>query len=160
MELPFAAIQQLCSPNLDLVEHLPEPQREAFEVALGLRAGHPPSPYLVGLAVLNLLSDAAEERPLLCVVDDAQWLDRSSARVLSFVARRLLAEKIVMLFAARGPIDALDGVAEVGVDRWGIEMRGRCSTRSCRRESTSASWSGLSSRQAATRSPSSNFRAA
>jgi DNA-binding CsgD family transcriptional regulator len=119
MELPFAAIQQLCSPSLDLVAHLPDPQHEAFDVALGLRAGHPPSPYLVGLAVLNLLSDAAEEQPLLCVVDDAQWLDRSSARVLSFVARRLLAEKIVMLFAAREPIDALTGVAEVRVEPLG-----------------------------------------
>jgi hypothetical protein len=115
IELPFAAIQQLCSPNLDLVDLLPEPQREALEVALGLRTGHPPGPYLVGLAVLSLLSEAAEEQLLLCTVDDAQWLDRSSARVLSFVARRLLAEKIVMLFAAREPIGTLDGVAEIRI---------------------------------------------
>src|SRR5262245_35989566 len=119
MELPFAAIQQLCSPNLDLVERLPEPQRAAFEVALGLSAGRPPSPYLVGLAVLSLFSEAAEEQPLLCVVDDAQWLDGTSARVLSFVARRLLAEKIAMLFAAREPISALDGAAEIRVEPLG-----------------------------------------
>src|SRR5262245_55434445 len=116
MELAFAALQQLTSPSLDLIERLPGPQREAFEVALGLSAGHPPSPYLVGLAVLNLFSEAAEDQPLLCVVDDAQWLDRSSARVLSFVARRLLAERIVMVFAAREPIGALDGVAELRVE--------------------------------------------
>jgi DNA-binding CsgD family transcriptional regulator len=119
MELPFAALQQLCTPSFDLIEHLPDPQREAFEVALGLSAAHLPSPYLVGLAVLNLLSEAAEEQPLLCVVDDAQWLDRSSARALSFVARRLLAEKIVMVFAAREPIGALDGVAELRVEPLG-----------------------------------------
>src|SRR5215831_645518 len=116
IELAFAGVQQLCSPSLDLLERLPDPQREAFEVALGLSVGPVPSPFLVGLAVLNLLSEAAEEQPLLCVVDDAQWLDRSSARVLSFVARRLLAEQIVMLFAAREPIDALNGVAEVRVE--------------------------------------------
>jgi hypothetical protein len=119
MELAFAALQQLCSPSLDLVEHLPAPQREAMEVALGLSAGRPPNPFLVGLAVLNLLSEAAEERQLLCVVDDAQWLDRASARVLAFVARRLLAEKIAIVFAARQPIDALSGFAELRVDPLG-----------------------------------------
>ena len=116
MELAFAALQQLSSPSLDLIEHLPDPQREAFEVALGLSAGRPPNPYLVGLAVLNLLSEGAEERPLLCLVDDAQWLDRSSARVLAFVARRLLAEKIAIVFASREPIDELAGVAELRVE--------------------------------------------
>src|SRR5262245_53167308 len=119
MELAFAALQQLSAPSLDLIEHLPDPQREAFEVALGLSAGRPPNPFLVGLAVLNLLSEEAEERPLLCLVDDAQWLDRASARVLSFVARRLLAEKIVIVFAAREPIDALAGVAELQVEPLG-----------------------------------------
>jgi DNA-binding CsgD family transcriptional regulator len=115
MELAFAALQQLCSPSLDLIEHLPEPQREAFEVALGLSTGRPPNPFLVGLAVLNILSDAAEELPLLCVVDDAQWLDRASARVLAFVARRLLAERIALIFAAREALGALAGIAELRI---------------------------------------------
>jgi DNA-binding CsgD family transcriptional regulator len=119
MELAFAALQQLCSPSLDLMAHLPDPQRDALDVALGLAAGLPPNRYLVGLAVLNLLSEAAEARPLFCMVDDAQWLDDSSARVLAFVARRLLAEKIVMVFAARERISALAGVAELRVEPLG-----------------------------------------
>jgi AAA ATPase-like protein len=119
MELAFAALHQLCSQSLGLLEHLPEPQREALEVALGLRAGRAPNPFLVGLAVLNLLSDGAEEQPLLCVVDDAQWLDRASAGVLAFVARRLLAERIAIVFAAREPIDALGGFAELRVEPLG-----------------------------------------
>jgi DNA-binding CsgD family transcriptional regulator len=119
MELAFAALQQLCSPSLDLLERLPEPQRDAFEIALGLSAGRPPNLFLVGLAVLTLLSEAAEEHPLLCVVDDAQWLDRASARVLAFVARRLLAEKVAMVFAAREPIEALAGFAELHVEPLG-----------------------------------------
>jgi AAA ATPase domain len=119
MELAFAALHQLCSPSLDLMERLPDPQRDAFEVALGLSAGLPPNPFLVGLAVLNLLSEAAEEQPLLCVVDDAQWLDRSSARVLAFVARRLLGEKIAMVFAAREPIGGLAGAAELRIETLG-----------------------------------------
>src|SRR5438876_4465062 len=119
MELAFAALQQLCSPSLDLIENLPAPQRDAVEVALGLSAGRTPNPFLVGLAVLNLLSEAAEEQPLLCVVDDAQWLDRASARVLAYVARRLLAEKIAMVFAAREPIEALAGLAELHVEPLG-----------------------------------------
>src|SRR5690242_1149177 len=82
MELPFAALQQLCSPSVDLLDRLPEPQRDAFEIALGLSKGRAPDPFLIGLAVLNLLSEAAQQEPLLCVVDDAQWLDRASARVL------------------------------------------------------------------------------
>ena len=115
MELAFAALQQLCTPSLHLVERLPDPQLEALEVALGLSAGRTPNPVLVGLAVLNVLSEAAVEQPLLCVVDDAQWLDRASAGVLAFVARRLLAERIAMLFAAREPIESLARVAEVRV---------------------------------------------
>jgi predicted ATPase len=107
MELPYAALQQLCSPILDLRERLPDPQRDALAVAFGLIAGSAPNPFLVGLAVLGLLSEAAEERPLLCVVDDAQWLDRASARALAFAARRLLAEKIALVFAAREPPDVL-----------------------------------------------------
>jgi DNA-binding CsgD family transcriptional regulator len=119
MELAFAALQQLCSPSLDLMERLPDPQREAFEVALGLSAGRAPNPFLVGLAVLNLLSEAAVEQPLLCVIDDAQWLDRASERVLAFVARRLLAERIAMVFAARERISSLAGVAELQVEPLG-----------------------------------------
>jgi DNA-binding CsgD family transcriptional regulator len=119
MELAFAALQQLCSPSLDLIERLPEPQREAFEVALGLSTGRPPNPFLVGLAVLNILSEAAEEQPLLCVVDDAQWLDGASARVLAFVARRLLAERIALIFAAREALGALAGIAELRVEPLG-----------------------------------------
>src|ERR687892_2907986 len=115
MELAFAALQQLCSPSLDLMERLPGPQRDAMEVALGLSAGRAPNPFLVGLAVLNLLSEAAEEAPLFCVVDDAQWLDRASERVLAFVARRLLAEKIAMVFAVREPIDSFAGLADLHV---------------------------------------------
>jgi predicted ATPase len=109
MELPYAAAQQLCFPLLDLSEHLPEPQRDALGIAFGLRAGPTPNPFLVGLAILGLLSEAAEERPLLCVVDDAQWLDRASAQVLAFVARRLLAEKIALVFATREPGETLAG---------------------------------------------------
>ncbi len=119
MELAFAALQQLCSPSLEHLEHLPEPQRNALEVAFGLSKGRPPSPFLVGLAVLNLLSEAAQERPLLCLVDDAQWLDRASARALTFVARRLLAEKIVLVFAARELGDALAGLPELHVEPLG-----------------------------------------
>jgi DNA-binding CsgD family transcriptional regulator len=103
MELPFAAVQQLCSPTLELMEHLPEPQREALGVAFGLRTGPAPNPFLLGLAILGLISEAAEERPVLVVVDDAQWLDRASARVLAFVARRLLAERVALVFATREP---------------------------------------------------------
>jgi DNA-binding NarL/FixJ family response regulator len=119
MELAFAALQQLCSPSLDLLERLPDPQREAFAVALGLSAGRPPSAFLVGLATLNLLSEAAEEQPLLCIVDDAQWLDAASSRVLAFVARRLLAERIAIVFAAREQIDSLAGFAELQVEPLG-----------------------------------------
>ena len=92
MELAFAALHQLCSPLLDRQTRLPGPQRAALETVFGLRTGDPPDRFLVGLAVLSLLSDVSEEGPLLCVIDDAQWLDRASAQVLGFVARQLLAE--------------------------------------------------------------------
>jgi DNA-binding CsgD family transcriptional regulator len=101
MELDYAALQQLCSPILEFSERLPDPQRDALGVAFGLSAGPAPSPLLVGLAVLGLLSDAAEQQPVLCVVDDAQWLDAASARALAFVARRLVAERIALAFATR-----------------------------------------------------------
>src|SRR5258705_8926650 len=99
MELDYAALQQLCSPILELIERLPDPQGEALGVAFGLSAGQPPSPFLVGLAVLGLLSEAAEQQPVLCVVDDAHWLDAASARALAFVGRRLLAERIALAFS-------------------------------------------------------------
>ena len=101
MKLDYAALQQLCSPILEFSDRLPDPQRDALGVAFGLSAGQAPSPFLVGLAVLGLLSEAAEQQPLLCVVDDAQWLDGASARALAFVAHRLLAERIALAFATR-----------------------------------------------------------
>jgi DNA-binding CsgD family transcriptional regulator len=103
MELPFAGLQLLCAPLLDGLERLPPPQRDALGTAVGVSAGAPPDRFLVGLAVLSLLSDAAEQEPLVCVIDDAQWLDQSSAQVLAFVARRLEAESVVLLFAEREP---------------------------------------------------------
>jgi DNA-binding CsgD family transcriptional regulator len=119
MELPFAALQQLCSPILDQAEGLPDPQRVALSVAFGLSDGQAPNPFLVGLAALGLLSEVSQKRPLLCVVDDAQWLDRESARALAFVARRLLAEKIAFVFAARELGDALAGLPELRVEPLG-----------------------------------------
>ena len=116
MELAFAALHQLCFASLDLSEHLPDPQRAALEIALGVSAGEAPSPFLVGLAVLGLFSQMADDEPLLCVIDDAQWLDRASARVVGFVARRLFAERIAIVVAAREPIDALAGFAELRVE--------------------------------------------
>ena len=110
MELPFAGLHQLCGPMLGGLARLPPPQRDALRTAFGLSTGAQPDRFLVSLAVLSLLSDAAEERPLLCLVDDAQWLDRSSAQVLAFVARRLQAESVVLLFAKREPGE-LDGLA-------------------------------------------------
>jgi DNA-binding CsgD family transcriptional regulator len=119
MELPFAAVQQLCAPILELMERLPQPQRDALAVAFGLAAGQAPNPFLVGLAVLGLLSEAAEELPLLCVVDDAQWLDGASARALAFVARRLVAERIALLFATREPGTAIARLPELRVEPLG-----------------------------------------
>src|SRR6266536_1537625 len=104
-ELAFAALHQLCAPLADSFDRLPGPQRDALAITFGLSDGSAPDRFLVGLAVLSLLSEAAQERRLLCVVDDAQWLDRASAGVLAFVARRLLAESVVMLFGAREPSD-------------------------------------------------------
>jgi hypothetical protein len=89
MELPYAGLHQLSAELLDEREQLPAPQREALATAFGLSSGTRPDRFLLGLAVLSLLSNAAEEQPLVCVVDDVQWLDRSSAQVLAFVARRL-----------------------------------------------------------------------
>jgi DNA-binding CsgD family transcriptional regulator len=115
MELPYATVHLLCSPSLELLDNLPLPQREALAVALGLSSGQAPEIFLVGLAVLGLLSEAANKRPLLCIVDDAQWLDRESARALAFVARRLLAERIALVFATREMGDLLAGLPELDV---------------------------------------------
>ena len=108
MELPFAGVHQLCAPVLSHLAHLPGPQRDALGTAFGLLAGAATDRFLVGLAVLSLLSEVAGERPLVCVVDDAQWLDRASAQVLGFVARRLLAEPVAVLFAVRDLRDDQD----------------------------------------------------
>jgi DNA-binding CsgD family transcriptional regulator len=103
MELAFAGLHQLCAPFLDRVERLPGPQRDALGTAFGLREGAPPDRFFVGLAALSLLSDAAEERPLLGIVDDAQWLDVASEHALAFVARRLGAESVGLVFSVREP---------------------------------------------------------
>src|SRR3954447_912845 len=116
MELAFAGLHQLCGPLLDRLEALPAPQRRAMEVVCGLSDGRAPDRFLVGLAGLSLFSDAAEQRPLLCVVDDAQWLDQSSALTLAFVARRLLAEPVAIVFAAREPGEELAHISELVVD--------------------------------------------
>jgi DNA-binding CsgD family transcriptional regulator len=116
MELAFAALQQLCAPMLDRLDRLPAPQQDALGVAFGLRAGEAPDRFLVGLAVLSLLADVAEEQPLVCVVDDAQWLDRASAQALVFVARRLLAESVALVFATRDPGDELEGLPKLAVE--------------------------------------------
>jgi DNA-binding CsgD family transcriptional regulator len=116
MKLGFAALHQLLHPFLSNLDRLPEPQRQALGVAFGLLSGEAPDPFLVGLAVLTLLADAAVEQPLLCVVDDAQWLDRESADVLGFVARRLYADRIAFLFAVRETTERytpLDGLADL-----------------------------------------------
>ena len=115
MELAFAALQQLCAPMLDKLEGLPDPQRDALGVAFGLTTGAAPDRFLVGLAALSLLSEAAEQQPLLCVIDDAQWLDRASAQALAFVARRLLAEPVALVFATREPGEEYRGLPELPV---------------------------------------------
>jgi DNA-binding CsgD family transcriptional regulator len=116
MELAFASLHQLCAPLLDRLEALPAPQRQAMEIVFGLTAGEAPDRFLVGLAVLSLFSEAAEQRPLLCVIDDAQWLDHASALTLAFVARRLLAEPVAIVFAARAPGEELLHMSELVVD--------------------------------------------
>jgi DNA-binding CsgD family transcriptional regulator len=115
MELAFSGIHQLCSPLLGHLERLPEPQRMALEAVFGLEAGPTPDRFLVALSALALLAEAAEDQPLLCVVDDAHWLDAASAQVIGFVARRLLVERIVMVCAARPAVadDALAGLPEL-----------------------------------------------
>ena len=117
MELGFASLHQACAPLLDRLERLPVPQRQALEIVFGLSAGAAPDRFLVALGVLSLFSEVAEERPLLCVVDDAQWLDQASALTLAFVARRLLADPVGIVFASREASEAL-------VDIRRLEVRG------------------------------------
>ena len=116
MELAFSALHQLCSPMLDCLPLLPEPQRDALAIALGLRSGPAPDHFLVGLAVLSLLSEAAEDRPLVCLIDDGHWLDRASERALAFAARRLLAEPVLLVIAAREPGADLGGLPDLTVE--------------------------------------------
>ncbi len=117
MELAFAAVQQLCTPLMAHIDELPEPQRAALNVALGLGVGPPPDRFLVGLAVLSLIATSTAEQPLLCVVDDAQWLDQVSTQTLAFIARRLLADPVALVLAARDTgAAALVGLPELHID--------------------------------------------
>ena len=115
MELAFAVLHQLCAPMLDRLERLPTPQRDALRTAFGLSAGPAPDRFLIGLAALGLLSEVAGDRPLVCIVDDEQWLDSASAQVLAFVARRLGAESVGLVFGARVPTGDLAGLPELVV---------------------------------------------
>ena len=115
MELAHAALQQLCAQMLDDLDRLPDLQREALGVVFGLRTGEAPDRFLVGLAALSLLADAANKQPLLCVIDDAQWLDRTSAQAMGFVARRLFAEQVALVVATRGPGGEFCGLPELAV---------------------------------------------
>jgi DNA-binding CsgD family transcriptional regulator/predicted negative regulator of RcsB-dependent stress response len=121
MELAFAGLHQLIAPMLDGVERLPTAQRDALLTAFGLAGGAAPDRFLVGLAVLGLLSNVAAHEPLLCLVDDAQWLDRASAQALAFVARRLVAESVALVFVVREPSDEDDlvGLPELVIDGLG-----------------------------------------
>jgi len=117
LELPYAGLHQLCGPMLDRVDRIPGPQRDALRTTFGLAAGPPPDRLLVGLAVLSLMAEVAGECPLVCLVDDAQWLDRASAQALGFVARRALAESVGLVFAVRQPSETpmLSGLPEIAV---------------------------------------------
>lgn len=123
MELPYAGLQQLCAPLLSRLGSLPAPQGEALRVVFGLSNGEAASQFLVGLAVLNLMSLEAEDQPLICLIDDVQWLDRASVQVLTFVARRLLAEPIGMVFALRRhfAVPALDSFPHLALSGIGTE---------------------------------------
>ena len=116
MELAFAGLHQLCAPMLGRAERLPGPQRDALRTAFGLTAGPPPDRFLVGLAVLSLLSEVAGERPLIGVIDDVQWLDRASAQTLGFTARRLAVDPVGLVFAARVSDADLAGLPELEVE--------------------------------------------
>src|SRR3954447_26176349 len=121
MELPFAGLHQLCAPLLARLDALPAPQQEALRIALGLASGAAPERFLVGLATLSLLAEVAEDQPLLCLVDDLQWLDEASAEVLAFVARRLLAERVAIVFALREPSGLLADLPALRLEGLGHE---------------------------------------
>ena len=163
MELPFAGLHQLCAPLLGGLERLPPPQREALATAFGLSSGARPDRFLVGLALLSLLSDGADEEPLLCLIDDAQWLDQSSAQVLAFVARRLQAESVVLVFAEREPgeLDELAGLPELRLEGLS-DAHARCVARvgDQRAAWTSVCGSGSSPRRMGIRSRCSSCRTA
>ena len=127
MELAYAGLHQICSPFLDRLDHLPDPQRIALSIAFGLIGGAAPDRFMVGLAVLDLLADRAEERPLICLIDDAQWLDRASAQTVVFVARRLVAERIGVVAAIREPSDERDfeGLPELTIDGLSVADAGQ-----------------------------------
>jgi hypothetical protein len=118
MELAYSGLHQLCAPMLANLESLPAPQRDALATVFGISSGTAPDPFLVGLATLTLLAEEAERLPLLCLVDDAQWLDQASAQILGFVSRRLLAERVALVAAARTGAGehVLDGLPELPVD--------------------------------------------
>ncbi len=121
MELAYASLHQLCGPLFDRLERLPEPQRQAVEIVFGMSFGNAPDRFLVGLAVLSLFAAAAEERPLLCIIDDAQWLDRASVLTLAFVANHLLADPVGIVFSARDPGEGLRHLPELVVGGVGDE---------------------------------------
>jgi DNA-binding CsgD family transcriptional regulator len=113
MELAYAALHQLCAPMLDRLGHLPAPQRDGLRTAFGLSVGAAPDRLLIGLAVLSMFSDVADERPLICLIDDLQWLDRASAQVIAFVARRLVAESVGLIVATRAPDPEMSTLAKM-----------------------------------------------
>jgi hypothetical protein len=140
MELAFAGLHALCTSMVGRLGQLPIPQRDALNTAFGMSAGPPPDRFMVGLAVLSLLADAAEEQPLVCIVDDAQWLDRVSVQTLAFVARRLLAERVGLVFALResGDEHELQGLPELAMRVDGACALSRlCPARRCPRRSPS-----------------------
>jgi len=161
MEIAFAGLHTLCAPMLRRLRRLPDPRREALSTAFGMSGGPPPDRFLVGLAVLSLLADTAEERPLICIVDDAQWLDRVSAQTLAFVSRRLLAERVGLVFALResGDEQELDGLPELVIEGLAAADAAGCWPRRSPARSTRECRIGSSARRAATRSRCSSCRA-
>ncbi|HEX6393795.1 MAG TPA: ATP-binding protein [Acidimicrobiales bacterium] len=160
MDFPYSGLHRLCKPSLAFLEHLPLPQREALAVSLGLSVGQAPELFLVALAVLGLLSEAANEWPVLCIIDDAQWLDRESARALAFIARRLLAERIALVFAMREPGNLLAGLPELHLGPWVIVTPEPSWSRPYRLASMTPSWRGSWLRRVGTRSRCWNCRRA
>ncbi len=154
MELPFAGLHQLCGPVLDGVASLPAPQRDALQQVFELRGGNPPERLVVGLAALGLLSAAAGQQPVVCVVDDVHWLDRASAQALAFVARRLMADPVAVVFAQRvSSAGTWPGSRNWSSAGWAIRMRVRYWRRCLASRSMSRFESASSASRTATRSP-------